>query len=314
MQAIRDAGLRVVVDPMYGVGQVTLEIVLIEARCRVTTIHSRHDPLFGGRSPAPDSGELAHLIQSVQEGGYDLGLAMDGDADRIAIVDSKGNFISTNELLLLLYYYLHHVRGESGGVTRNLATTHLLDRLAVHLGEQCYEVPVGFKHLAASMKEHDVLLAGESSGGLSVRGHILGKDGIFACALVVEMMARTGRSISDMLDEIYAITGRLVSREVNLPATSEMKVIVPRMLEAADLSEIAGYPVERISHNDGAKFYLENDNWLLLRFSGTEPLLRIFAEADSEEKAEALIGWAERLVALEEEKRTAYCVRISLRI
>ncbi len=300
MQAIRDAGLRVVVDPMYGVGQVTLEIVLIEARCRVTTIHSRHDPLFGGRSPAPDSNKLDLLIQSVQETGYDLGLAMDGDADRIAIVDGKGNFITTNELLLLLYYYLHEVRGEVGGVTRNLATTHLLDRLAAHVGETCYEVPVGFKHLAASMKEYDVLLAGESSGGLSIRGHILGKDGIFACALVVEMMARTGRSISDMLDEIYAITGRLVSREVNLPATSEMKVMVPRMLEAADLSEIAGYPVERISHKDGAKFYLENDNWLLLRFSGTEPLLRIFAEADDEEKVDALIGWAERLVAMEE--------------
>jgi len=300
MQAIRDAGLRVVVDPMYGVGQVTLEIILIEARCRVATIHSRHDPLFGGRSPAPDSSELNHLIQSVREDGYDLGLAMDGDADRIAIVDGKGNFITTNELLLLLYYYLHEVRGETGGVTRNLATTHLLDRLAAHLGETCYEVPVGFKHLAASMKEYDVLLAGESSGGLSIRGHILGKDGIFACALVVEMMARTGRSIAAMLDEIHGITGRLVSREVNLPATSEMKVVVPRMLEAADLSEIAGYPVKRISHNDGAKFYLENDNWLLLRFSGTEPLLRIFAEADSEEKVNALIGWAEKLVEIEE--------------
>ncbi|MEZ4556305.1 MAG: hypothetical protein R2854_07605 [Caldilineaceae bacterium] len=132
-------------------------------RCRLTTIHTRHDPLFGGRSPTPDAAELSQLISIVREGHYDLGLAMDGDADRIAIVDDQGKFISTNELLLLLYS-THEVRGEPGGVTRNLATTHLLDRLAAHFGEACYEVPVGFKHLADSMKRHNVLLAGESSG------------------------------------------------------------------------------------------------------------------------------------------------------
>lgn len=296
LDAIRDAGLRVAVDPMYGVGQVTLEIVLTEARCRLTTIHTRHDPLFGGRSPAPDRAELSQLISIVREGEYDLGLAMDGDADRIAIVDDRGAFISTNELLLLLYYYLHEIRGLPGGVTRNLATTHLLDRLAAHFGEQCHEVPVGFKHLADSMKRHNVLLAGESSGGLSIRGHILGKDGIFACALVVEMIAVTGLRVSALLDKVYALTGKLVSREVNLPATSEMKVMVPRKLAHADLRTIAGIPVVRISHEDGTKFYLANDNWLLLRFSGTEPLLRIFAEADDEATVDALIAWADELV------------------
>ena len=302
MQVIRDAGLSVLLDPMFGVGQITLQTILTEARCRVTTIHERHDPLFGGRSPAPDQKALTTLMHSMREGTYDLGLAMDGDADRIAIVDSHGTFISTNELLLLLYFYLHQVRGERGGfsgaVTRNLATTHLLDRLAAHFGETCYETPVGFKHLAASMKEHDVLLAGESSGGLSIRGHILGKDGIFACALVVEMLAHTGRSISDMLSEIYAITGKLVSKEVNLPATPDMKVIVPRNLAATSPDEIAGYPVQRVSQLDGTKFYLENDNWLLLRFSGTEPLLRIFVEADTEHKADELLAWAQDIIRI----------------
>ncbi len=298
LQTIREAGLRVVLDAMHGVGQVTLGIILTEARCRVDTIHARHDPLFGGRNPAPDPKELAQLIALVQEGGYHLGLAMDGDADRIAIIDNTGAYITTNELLLLVYYYLHEVRGERGGVTRNLATTHLLDRLAAHLGEPFYEVPVGFKHIAASMKTHNVLLAGESSGGLTIRGHILGKDGIFACALVVEMIARTGRTVAEMLSEIHARIGNLVSREVNLPATSEMKVIVPRKLAATPLDEIAGHRVQRVSYQDGIKFYLENDNWLLLRFSGTEPLLRIFTEADSPAKAEALITWAKQLIAL----------------
>jgi len=298
LQVIREAGLRVVLDAMHGVGQVTLGIILTEARCRVDTIHARHDPLFGGRNPAPDPKELAHLISLVQESAYDLGLAMDGDADRIAIIDNRGTYITTNELLLLVYYYLHEVRGERGGVTRNLATTHLLDRLAASLGEPCYEVPVGFKHIAASLKAHNVLLAGESSGGLTIRGHILGKDGIFACALVVEMIARTGRTIAEMLDEIYARIGRLVGREVNLPATPEMKVLVPRKLAAGPLDQIAGYAVQRVSYQDGIKFYLEHDNWLLLRFSGTEPLLRIFTEADTVEKAELLIDWAQQLIAV----------------
>ncbi|MCP4165739.1 MAG: NTP transferase domain-containing protein [Chloroflexi bacterium] len=298
MQAIRDAGLRVLLDPMFGVGQVTLQTILTEARCRVSTIHERHDPLFGGRSPAPDLKALTNLITSVREGNYDLGLAMDGDADRIAIVDHRGVYISTNELLLLLYYYLHEIRGEQGGVTRNLATTHLLDRLAAHYGEQAYEVPVGFKHLAASMKAHDVLLAGESSGGLSIRGHILGKDGIFACALVVEMLARTEHSIADMLTHIYGITGKLFSREVNLPATPDMKVMLPHNLAATTPTHLAGSKIERISAQDGTKFYLENDNWLLLRFSGTEPLLRIFAEADTEQKVDEMIAWAQKIIQI----------------
>lgn len=297
LQVIREAGLRVALDPMYGVGQVTLEIILTEARCRVATIHERHDPLFGGRNPAPDVHELSSLINIVREGKYHLGLAMDGDADRIAIVDDQGRYISTNELLLLIYYYLHEVRGERGGITRNIATTHLLDRLAAHFGEAAYEVPVGFKHIAASMKEHNVLLAGESSGGLSIRGHILGKDGIFACALVVEMMARTRRTIADMLAEIYGKIGYLVSKEVNLPATPEMKIVVQRKLAKAQLQEIAGYAVKEISYRDGIKFYLENDNWLLLRFSGTEPLLRIFTEADDIAKADRLLEWAQAIIA-----------------
>ncbi len=297
LQAIRRAGLRLALDAMHGVGQVTLDIILTEARCRVDTIHARHDPLFGGRSPAPDPQQLSQLTTIVREGNYHLGLAMDGDADRIAILDKSGTYITTNELLLLVYYYLHQVRGERGGITRNLATTHLLDRLAAHFGEPHHEVPVGFKHIAASMKAHNVLLAGESSGGLTIRGHILGKDGIFACALVVEMMARTRRTITDMLAEIHGKIGWLAGREINLPATPEMKLLVQRKLTATTLEEIAGYPIQRVSFQDGIKFYLENDNWLLLRFSGTEPLLRIFAEADSDAKADELVQWAKTIVA-----------------
>jgi alpha-D-glucose phosphate-specific phosphoglucomutase len=291
LDAIRRANLRVIVDPMYGVGQLTLGIILTEARCRVTFIHERRNPLFGGRSPAPDLEALRLLVTDLQEGHYDLGLATDGDADRIAIVDEQGRYISTNDLLCLVYWYLHEIKKQRGGVVRNLATTHLLDRLAASFGESSYEVPVGFKHIAASLVEHDALLGGESSGGLTVRGHILGKDGIFACALVVEMLARTGKRISEMQEAVWALTGRLHADEENIPATPEMRVAIPRKLKETPITAIGKHKVVSVSHADGTKVLLENDNWALLRFSGTEPVLRLMVEADSAEKARELIDW-----------------------
>ncbi len=296
LEAIRNAGLKVIVDPMYGVGQLTLGTILTEARCRVTFIHERHNPLFGGRSPAPNLEALRLLATHVVEDHYDLGLATDGDADRIAIVDERGEYTTINDILLLLYWYLHEVRGERGGVVRNLATTHLLDRLAAHFGEECIEVPVGFKHIAAAMVEHKALLAGESSGGLTIRGHILGKDGIFACALVVEMLARTGQRVSQLLRHVYDLTGRLYSLEEGIPSTPDMRVAIPRRLKQAPLDHIGAWPVVKVSHADGTKLYLEHDNWALLRFSGTEPLLRLFVEADSPEKAQELLSWLKGFV------------------
>jgi phosphomannomutase len=298
MDAIRKANLRVIVDPMYGVGQLTLGIVLTEARCRVTFIHERRNPLFGGRSPAPDLESLRLLISDLQEGHFDLGLATDGDADRIAIIDEKGRYISTNDLLLLIYWYLHEVRGQRGGVVRNLATTHMLDRMAAKFHEKSYEVPVGFKHIAAGMVEHNALLGGESSGGLTVRGHILGKDGIFACALVVEMLARTGKTISAMQVEAWNISGRLFSMEENIPATPEMRVAIPRQLREKPIKNIGNYPVRAVTHFDGTKVLLENDNWALLRFSGTEPVLRLMVEADNPEKAREMIEWLKLFCAM----------------
>jgi len=315
LKTIREAGLRVIVDPMYGVGQLTLGIILTEARCRVTFINERHNPLFGGRSPAPDMDALRLLVTHIRNEGmdashlyearhpYDLGLATDGDADRIAIVDEVGEYVTVNDILLLLYWYLHEVRGERGGVVRNLATTHLLDRLAARFGEKSYEVPVGFKHVSAAMVEHNALLGGESSGGLTIRGHILGKDGIFAAALIVEMLARTGQKVSQLRERVYEIVGRLYAIESNIPATSEMRIVIPqRMIALAREHEekapimLGDYPVLRISEMDGTKFYLENDSWALLRFSGTEPMLRIFAEAESEDMAQALVRSLEVLV------------------
>ena len=305
MEAIRQAGLKVIVDPMYGVGHLTLGIILNEARCRVTFIHERHNPLFGGRSPAPDLEALRMLRAYVRDEHYDLGLATDGDADRIALIDERGNYVHINDLLLLLYWYLHEVKGERGGVVRNLATTHLLDRLAKAFGEECIETPVGFKWIAAGMVANNALLGGESSGGLTIRGHILGKDGIFASALVVEMLAKTGKHISELQEHVWGITGRLVSVEDNLPATADMRIVVPQRVKAIIESGEAPYPVVKVSEADGTKVTFENDNWVLLRFSGTEPMLRIFAEADTAEKARELVDWLKQYAREDGRRRTA---------
>lgn len=293
VDAARDADLNVIVDPMYGTSQLTLGMILNDMRVRTEFIHVAHNPLFGGIAPAPDLERLSALIGMIRQGKgrYDLGLATDGDSDRIGIVDETGEYVTTNDLLLLLYWYLHEVRGEKGGVVRNLATTHLLDRLASHFGEESHECRVGFKYVTAGMDQIGAVLGGESSGGLTIRGWIRGKDGIFACALVVEMLARTGKRISELREIVHAITGRLYALDESVPATPEMRVAVPRRLEAAPLTHIGPYPVIGVSHLDGTKILLDNDNWALLRFSGTEPALRLFVEADTPEKAEELLAW-----------------------
>ena len=298
VEAARGSALRVVVDPMYGTSQLTLGTILSDMRVRADFIHAAHNPLFGGVAPAPDLHRLSALIGMIRDepGRYHLGLATDGDSDRIGIVDERGRYVSTNDLLLLLYWYLHEVRGERGGVVRNLATTHLLDRLATHFGETSREVKVGFKHVVTAMTEIGAVLGGESSGGLTVRGWLLGKDGIFACALVVEMLARTGRTISELLETVHGITGTLHTLEAAVPSTPDMRVAVPRRLAAEPLTHIGPYPVLRVSHLDGVKLVCEDDNWALLRFSGTEPLLRMSVEADTPDKAREMLAWLERFV------------------
>ncbi|MDR1664423.1 MAG: phosphoglucomutase/phosphomannomutase family protein, partial [Clostridiales bacterium] len=193
--AVRSKDLKVALDPMYGVSKTSLQTILLTARCDVDVIHDRHDTLFGGRLPAPNSDTLNTLRNHVLENGSDIGIATDGDADRIGVIDEKGNFLHPNKILVLLYYYLLKSKNWKGPVVRNICTTHMLDKIAASFGEKCYEVPVGFKHISAKMKETGAIVGGESSGGLTVRGHIEGKDGIYAAALLVEMMAVTNSKL-----------------------------------------------------------------------------------------------------------------------
>ncbi len=285
IESIRKRRMKVLLDPMFGVSRTSLQTILMTARCHVDTIHDRHDTLFGGRLPAPTAKTLSRLRDMVVEGGYDIGIATDGDADRIGIIDDKGNFIHPNQILALLYYYLTKYKGWEGDCVRNIATTHLLDRMADSFGKTCHEVPVGFKHISAKMEESDALIGGESSGGLTIRGHIRGKDGIFASALLVELVCVTGKKLSEVLEEIYAEYGKREMHETDYSFSEEKKAALKKLLfEEKQLPDL-GEKVARVSYMDGLKVYFENDGWIIARFSGTEPLIRIFCEMENKEKA-----------------------------
>jgi len=286
MEAIRKGNLRILLDPMFGVSKTTLQTILMTARCDVDIINNRHDTLFGGRLPSPTAKTLAKLRDNVVEQHYDLGIATDGDADRIGVIDQEGRFVHPNEILILLYYYLMHYKGLRGDCVRNISTTHVLDKIAAAYGQKCHEVPVGFKYISMKMEETDATIGGESSGGLTIRGHIRGKDGIFASVLIVEMLSITGKNIPQLLDEIGEKFARRTMTEFDTAFTMEkMKKLKDLLFVKKQLPEFE-IPIQRVSYEDGCKIYFENDGWIIARFSGTEPLIRIFCEMETKEEAD----------------------------
>lgn len=298
MEAIRESSLRVALDPMYGVSETSLRVILQTARCEVATIHDRHDTLFGGHLPSPSAATLRSLQNYVMDGRYDIGIATDGDADRIGIIDDTGRFLHPNEILVLLYYYLKKYRGWSGPVVRNICTTHVLDKVAESFGEKCYEVPVGFKHISAKMNETDAVIGGESSGGLTVRGHIRGKDGIYAAMLLVEMMAVTEKKLSGIIRDIEAEYGPIYMEERDYHFNQEKKDRIRKiLLEDRELPTLP-YEIDQVSYLDGSKVYFKDGGWVIARFSGTEPLLRIFCERGRPEEAKNICERYEAFLGL----------------
>ena len=298
MDSIKKANLRVLIDPMFGVAKNALQTVLISARCDVDVINDGENPSFGGLMPSPNAATLYRLKHLVAHDGYDIGIGTDGDADRLGIIDEKGHFIHPNEVLLLLYYYLLEYKGWKGSVVRNIATTHLLDKVAADHGEKSFEVPVGFKHISSQMEADDSLLGGESSGGLTIRGHIKGKDGVFASSLLVEMISVTGKKLSEMLDEIYAKYGYAYTAEGDCTfKASEKEALYNKIYIEQQLPEFE-YEIEKVSYEDGAKVYFKNGGWVIARFSGTEPLLRIFAEMEDQLTAEKVLNEMKAFLSL----------------
>lgn len=279
MKALRNRGLRVLFDTMHGSGTYPLQVIFHTARCTIDTIHLNKDAYFGGLMPAPNENTLNTLREEVIQGKYDFGIAMDGDGDRLGIIDQSGRYISANEILCMLYYYLVKYKGWKGPVVRNVSTTHMLDKIAEYFGEKCYEVPVGFKYISAKLDEVDAVLGGESSGGLTVRGHIHGKDSVYAASLFAEMVSVIGKTPAQIADDLEEMFGHYVMLEDNLRFSPDQKEAVVGKLITQQQLPVFEQTIKHVGYEDGCKVYFEDGSFVSCRFSGTEPLLRIFAEA-----------------------------------
>jgi phosphoglucomutase len=279
--AIGRSGMTFAVNPLYGTGRGYLDALLAEAGARVVTMNDQRDPYFGGHPPEPAEEHIGDFIALVrQDPAITLGLATDGDADRYGILDSDGSFIEPNYILALLTDFLVRVKGKRGDVARSVATSHLIDAVAAHHGLSVLETPVGFKFIGEFIRDDRILIGGEESAGLTVRGHVPDKDGILACLLVAEMVAVEKKSLREMLADLYRRVGAFYTRRENIRLSPELEESYAGKL-ASPPAEFDGRKVERMITIDGYKFILEGGAWILFRKSGTEPVVRVYAEAGS---------------------------------
>jgi len=280
--------LKIIADPLYGTGRHYLQRILEDTGCRFKILHNWRDVCFGGGRPEPDRESLKELVAEVRAGRAHMGIATDGDADRFGIVDDRGTYYAPNSVITLLLYYLHKTRGWKNPVVRTVATTHMIDALARRYGIEVIETPVGFKYIAEVMQRQDITIGGEESGGLTIHRHIPEKDGILACLLMAEMVAVEKKRIAEILNNLYRQVGVFLSKRINLGLTPQTEKNLRSSLKKS-IRDIAGLKVKDKLAIDGTKFILEDGSWILFRFSGTEPLVRIYAESDTRKKLDVLL-------------------------
>ena len=234
----------------------------------------------------------------MKDKGADVGIALDGDADRLGVIDEKGNFISSLQTFALLALYLLEVKGERGALVKSLTTTSMVYRLGELYSVPVFETPVGFKHICPIMLREDALIGGEESGGYGIRGHIPERDGILSGLILLEYMAKAGKRPSELVEDLFSKVGPHYYRRRDIAFAPEYRPRLEKALESGELSEVAGMPVVASDAIDGRRFIFSSNGWLLARFSGTEPLLRIYAEADSLGKVQELLDGAASYLGL----------------
>ncbi|MGD8584892.1 MAG: phosphoglucomutase/phosphomannomutase family protein [Chloroflexota bacterium] len=298
LDCISSAELRVVADGMYGAGRGVISEVLARGRTKVHNIRHEMNPGFGGIHPEPIAKHLGLLMSTIQAGHWGVGLATDGDADRIGAVDAQGNFVDPHRIFALVLRYLLEKRGWRGRVVRTVSTTRMIDRLAARHGIELVETPVGFNHIADEMLKGDVLMGGEESGGMSIQGHIPEGDGVLMGLLLLEVIADAGVPLHELVEDLLTDVGPAQYARTDLKLTRPVakRAMVKLLVDAAPAA-IAGVSVEDVQTTDGVKYYLADGSWLLIRPSGTEPVLRVYAEAPADERVKALLHFGEEMAA-----------------
>lgn len=296
LDCISGAELRVVADGMYGSGRGVIGEVLARGRSRVFNIRHEMNPGFGGIHPEPIIKHLGMLMSTIQSGHWMVGLATDGDADRIGAVDAHGEFVDPHRIFALILRYLIEKRGWQGKVVRTVSTTRMIDRIAAEHELPVIETPVGFNHIADLMLAGGILMGGEESGGMSIMNHIPEGDGILMGLLLLEVMADAGKPLHLLVDDLLAAYGPAEYARVDMALTRPVaKDEMVRLLLAKEPAAISGVAVEDIQTTDGVKYYLTDGSWLLIRPSGTEPVLRVYAEAPDRGRVEALLAFGEEI-------------------
>ena len=298
MDVIRNAKLTVCVDPLHATGRGYLADILQEAGCTVHVQNNERNPLFGGGLPEPNEKNLQPLAQLVREKKAHVGLSMDGDADRFGMVDATGTYINANQVIALVFHYWLRTRFPGGGaVVRSIPTSGQIDALARHYNYRVIETPVGFKWVGNALRTNeDAIVGGEESGGLTVKGHIPEKDGILADLIIAEMVAESGKTPLELLADINAITGEFVTTRVDLKLPEEKKQDLMRRLRDETPTTLAGQNIASVSKIDGVKMIRDDYSWLLIRPSGTEPLVRCYIEARSDGGVEELKKAVQELI------------------
>ncbi len=296
LAAIAKAKLKIAFDPLFGTSRGYFDHLLKEAGAAAHLIHDFRDPLFAGSGPDPSEKNLAELAAYVKQNGCSVGLAADGDADRFGVVDADGTWIHPNYILALLADYLIEVKNVPGGLGRSVATTHLMDAVAKHHGVPLYQTPVGFKYIGELIKEDKIALGGEESAGLTVRGHVPEKDGILACLLVAEAIATRGLTVKQQIEALFKKVGSWYSIRLNLELSEEVKGKLLQKLKR-DPERLDGRRVSKIDRTDGLKMIHEDGSWVLMRPSGTEPVVRVYCEAPSQAELDKLIAASKAFVS-----------------
>lgn len=286
LELIRKAGIKAVVDPMYGAGTGFIPELL----SGTAEIHTLDNPSFGGQPPEPIEEHLQELSLLVKSGLYQVGLALDGDADRIGAVDETGEFFSSHRIFTVLLRHLYERKGLRGGVVKTVSTTRMIDLLAAKYGLALRETPIGFKHICELMLENDILMGGEESGGLGVKGHIPERDGILMGLLLLEAMAMSGKGLRRLLEETMDEIGHFYYQRIDTPIENAAKERLVEKLKAGGLKSIASRPVAGENFTDGFKYLFADGSWLLIRPSGTEPVLRLYSEASDPETVGQLLA------------------------